>query len=75
MSLHDDDEKRKLTRPRLATCFRAELAYLQAIFSQPLLAPELETMACWQSLASGNLAAARSLRQALCNIESSAPVA
>lgn len=69
MSAYNDNEKSRLTRPRLATCFKAHMAYLHAIFSQPLLAPELETMACWQSLASGNLAAAQSLCEALAELE------
>ena len=73
MSVYDNNEKSRSTRPRLATCFMAHMAYLHAIFSQPLLAPELETMACWQSLAAGNLAAAQSLREALCDIEAVAP--
>jgi hypothetical protein len=75
MNVSDQKEKTSLVRPRLATCFMAHLAYLHAIFSQPLLAPELETMACWQSLAAGNLTAAQSLREALCDIEATAPVA
>lgn len=74
MRVYDDDEKRSLTRPRLATCFMANMAYLHAILSQPLLAPELETMACWQSLAAGNLAAAQNLREALCDIEAIVPL-
>jgi hypothetical protein len=75
MSAYHDNEKTSLTRPRLATRFMAHMAYLHAIFSQPLLAPELETMACWQSLTAGNLAAAQRLREALCDIEAIAPVA
>lgn len=74
MSVYDDNEKSRSTRPRLATCFKAHMAYLHAIFSQPLLAPELETMACWQSLASANLAAAQSLLEALCDIEAIVPL-
>lgn len=74
MSAYNDNEKARLTRPRLATCFMAHMAYLHAIFSQPLLSPELETMACWQSLASGNLAAAQSLLEALCDIEAIVPL-
>lgn len=69
MSAYHDNEKTSLTRPRLAKRFTAHMAYLHAIFSQPLLAPELETMACWQSLASGNLAAAQSLSEALAELE------
>ena len=73
MSAYNDSEKSRLTRPRLATCFKAHMAYLQSILSQPLLAPELEKMACWLSLASGDLAAAQSLREALCDIEAIVP--
>lgn len=74
MSVYDDNEKSRSTRPRLATCFKAHMAYLHTIFSQPLLAPELETMACWHSLATGNLAEAESRCKALSELEAMSSV-
>ena len=47
----------------------ANLEHLQAILCQPVLSPQLDGMACWQSLASGNLAAAQSLCEALAELE------
>ena len=69
MKVNDENEETSFTHQRFAISMVANLEHLQTILCQPLLSPQLDGMACWHSLATGNLAEAESRCQALSELE------
>lgn len=65
MKVDEQKEETSLTHQCLAMSMVVNIGYLRTILNQAMLSPQLDSMACWHSLASGNLAEAQSLSEML----------
>jgi hypothetical protein len=74
MKVNDEKEETSFTHHRFVMSMVDNLEHLQTILCQPLLSPQLDGMACWYSLASGNLAEAQSRCQTLADLEAMSSV-
>lgn len=74
MKVNEEKEETSLTHQRFAMNMVDNIEHLQTILCQPLLSPELYRMACWHSLATGNLAEAETLCEVLAELEAMSSV-